>query len=138
QGYCSWDVGEGFKGGAANDKGETTMAQLVNYVQETVPKRIASDLGSTKQQKPFAGIEGFRADELVVAVTNGASNIADATPNVAAADPVAIELSFWDSIKSSTNPEDFKAYLDKYPDGQFAALARNKIKTSGASSSEVP
>ena len=69
QGYFSWAVVEGLKGGAANDKGEVTLSQLVKYVQDTVPKRIAIDLGSTKQQKPFAMIEGYRADELVVAVT---------------------------------------------------------------------
>ena len=43
-------------------------------------------------------------------------------------DPAAIELSFWDSIKSSTNPADFKAYLEQYPTGRFAALARNRLQ----------
>ncbi|HEX3142532.1 MAG TPA: tetratricopeptide repeat protein, partial [Pyrinomonadaceae bacterium] len=66
QGYFSWAVVEGLKGAAANDKGEVTLAQLVKYVQDAVPKRIAVDLGSTKQQKPFAVIEGYRADELVL------------------------------------------------------------------------
>ena len=129
QGYFSWAIVEGLKGGAANDKGEITLSQLVKYVQDTVPKRIAIDLGSTKQQRPFAMIEGYRADELVVAVTNSATNAANAnTPNVAMVDPAAIELSFWESIKNSTNPDDFKAYLDKYPDGQFAALAKSRAQ----------
>ena len=127
-------VVEGLKGGAANDKGEITLSQLVKYVQETVPKRIAIDLGSTKQQRPFAMIEGYRADELVVAVTNSATNAANAnTPNVAMVDPAAIELSFWESIKNSTNPDDFKAYLDKYPDGQFAALAKSRAQPTRSS-----
>jgi tetratricopeptide (TPR) repeat protein len=127
QGYFSWAVVEGLKGGAANEKGEVTLSQLVKYVQDTVPKRLAIDLGSTKQQKPFAVIEGYRADELVVAVTNSATNAANnSTPNVAMVDPAAIELSFWESIKNSNNPDDFKAYLDKYPDGQFAALAKSR------------
>lgn len=43
-------------------------------------------------------------------------------------DPAAFELSYWESIKNSTDPEDFKAYLEKYPRGQFAALAKNKIR----------
>ena len=129
QGYFSWAVVEGLKGGAANDKGEITLSQLVKYVQETVPKRLAIDLGSTKQQRPFAMIEGYRADELVVAVTSSATNAANGnTPNVAMLDPAAIELSFWESIKNSTNPDDFKAYLDKYPDGQFAALAKSRAQ----------
>jgi len=131
QGYFSWAIVEGLKGGAANDKGEITLSQLVKYVQDTVPKRLAIDLGSTKQQKPFAVIEGYRADELVVAVTNSASNATNSsTPNVAMVDPAAIELSFWESIKNSNNPDDFKAYLEKYPDGQFAALAKSRAQPS--------
>ncbi len=129
QGYFSWAIVEGLKGSAANDKGEITLSQLVKYVQDNVPKRIAVDLGSTKQQRPFAIIEGYRADELVVAVTNSASMANDPnTPNIAMVDPAAIELAYWDTIKNSNNPDDFKAYLDKYPDGQFAALAKSRAQ----------
>ena len=131
QGYFSWAVVEGLKGGAANDKGEVTLSQLVKYVQDAVPKRIAIDLGSTKQQKPFAVIEGYRADELVLAVTNGATNTASNIPgNIATVDPAAIELAYWDTIKNSNNPNDFKSYLDKYPDGQFAELAKSRSTAS--------
>jgi len=49
-------------------------------------------------------------------------------PVPAALDPAAIELSFWDSIKNSTDPADFQAYLSKYSNGQFVALARNRLK----------
>ena len=131
QGYFSWAIVEGLKGGAANEKGEVTLSQLVKYVQEAVPKRIAIDLGSTKQQKPFAVIEGYRADELVLAVTSAASNTASSMPgNIATVDPAAIELASWDTIKNSNNPEDFKSYLAKYPDGQFAELARSRSQAS--------
>ncbi len=47
-------------------------------------------------------------------------------------DPRAVELSFWQTIKDSKNPEDFKAYLKKYPNGEFAELA--KIRIGGLSS----
>ncbi len=134
QGYFSWAVVEGLKGAAANDKGEVTLAQLVKYVQDAVPKRIAVDLGSTKQQKPFAVIEGYRADELVLAITNAASNSASNVPGqIATVDPAAIELAYWDTIKNSNNPNDFKAYLDKYPDGQFAELAKSRSNASRSS-----
>lgn len=42
----------------------------------------------------------------------------------------AIELSYWDSIKNSSDPEDFRAYLRKYPNGEFADLARNRLASS--------
>ena len=38
-----------------------------------------------------------------------------------------IELAYWDTVKNSGNPEMFQAYLDKYPRGEFAGLARAKI-----------
>lgn len=68
QGYFTWAIVEGLKGGAGNEKGEVTLAALVKYVQDNVPKRIAIDLGASEQQKPFATIEGYRADELVIAI----------------------------------------------------------------------
>ena len=39
----------------------------------------------------------------------------------------AVELSFWDSVKDSDNRAMFEAYLEKYPDGEFVALARVKL-----------
>ena len=44
-------------------------------------------------------------------------------------DSNAMEVSFWESIKNSNNPEDFRAYLEQYPNGGFVALARNRLKT---------
>jgi hypothetical protein len=38
------------------------------------------------------------------------------------------ELAFWDSIKASDDPKDFEAYLERYPDGVFAGLARNRLR----------
>jgi tetratricopeptide (TPR) repeat protein len=127
QGYFTWAIVEGLKGGAANERGEVTLSQLVKYVQETVPKRIAIDLGSGKQQRPFANVEGYRADDLVVALSGPGSATTGSTgfgPPSNSVDPAAIELSYWDAIKNSTNPEDFKAYLQKYPEGQFAEIAK--------------
>ncbi|HUQ33330.1 MAG TPA: formylglycine-generating enzyme family protein [Pyrinomonadaceae bacterium] len=46
----------------------------------------------------------------------------------AAAKPSAAEIAFWESIKDSKNPEDFREYLKKYPNGEFAGLANNRLK----------
>jgi hypothetical protein len=70
QGYFTWVLVEGLAGAAANEKGEVTLANLVKYLQERVPKRVLQDLGTGKDQKPFAVIEGYRADELVISVRN--------------------------------------------------------------------
>ena len=64
---------------------------------------------------------------------------AGATPTTttthSTADDSALELAFWDAIKTSTDPEDFKAYLEQYPKGRFAALAR---KRAGLVASATP
>ena len=39
----------------------------------------------------------------------------------------ALELEFWDSIKNSRDRQDFKEYLRKYPNGEFAGLAHNRL-----------
>lgn len=44
-----------------------------------------------------------------------------------AIDPLAVELKYWETIQNSHNPEDFKAYLQEYPNGRFAALARLRV-----------
>jgi len=48
-------------------------------------------------------------------------------------DPLQVEMLFWDSIKSSSNRADFEEYLRLYPDGQFAGLAQNRLKSSAPS-----
>jgi len=37
------------------------------------------------------------------------------------------EVVFWQSIQKSTDEADFQAYLGQYPNGSFAALARNRL-----------
>ena len=38
------------------------------------------------------------------------------------------ELLFWESAKDSRNAADVQAYLDRYPEGVYAALARNRLE----------
>jgi peptidoglycan hydrolase-like protein with peptidoglycan-binding domain len=37
--------------------------------------------------------------------------------------PSSAEIEFWQSVKDSKNPAEVRAYLDKHPNGEFAALA---------------
>ena len=84
QGYFTWVLVEALRGGAANQKGEVTLSSLVKYLQERVPKRVLQDLGPGKEQKPFAVVEGYRADELVIAVRD---------PKIAASQPYVPDMS---------------------------------------------
>ena len=47
---------------------------------------------------------------------------------VASAPPLASEVTLWDRIKNSDDPEEFVAYLKKYPAGGFSGLARIRLR----------
>ncbi len=38
------------------------------------------------------------------------------------------EITFWESVRNSQTHEELQAYLDAYPDGEFAPLARLRLK----------
>jgi tetratricopeptide (TPR) repeat protein len=102
---------------------------------EEVFKRVRiSVLGKTQgQQTPWesSSLTGdfyfIDADK----ATAAAAGRQAATPT----DQPSFDLAFWDSIKNSTNPEDFRAYLREYPNGRFASLARIRVNQPASSPS---
>ena len=50
------------------------------------------------------------------------------------------ELTFWESIKDSSHASDYEAYLQAYPNGRFAGLARARIERlrAAAPKAEMP
>ena len=128
QGYFTWALVEGLKGEAANERGEVTLSRLIRHVQEAVPKRVLLDLGRNVSQKPFAVVEGYRADELVIAFTESR----------APAISTDAEIAYWNSIKDSGNAANFKAYLDDFPNGRFRRLAENRLRELDAAPNRPP
>jgi adenylate cyclase len=59
----------------------------------------------------------------------------EALAEAAPTDPdlVAVELAFWDTVKDSDSPAMFQAYLERYPEGAFAALAKVRLNDLGSS-----
>ena len=43
-----------------------------------------------------------------------------------------VELSFWESVRESDNPAALRAYLEKYPDGEFSSLATIRLEELAA------
>ena len=81
--------------------------------RETRRLQTPWDSSSLKGDFVFNGTGASKA----VASSGGPS--ADAT--------LQIEREFWISVRDSNRAEDIRAYLDKYPTGNFAALARNRL-----------
>ena len=48
------------------------------------------------------------------------------------------ETVFWQSISGSRNAADFEAYLEQFPNGVFARLARNRMAALGAAAGDPP
>ncbi len=82
--------------------------------RETRKLQTPWDSSSLKGDFTFAGGSGARGPALAAA---GPS--ADMT--------LQIEREFWVSVRDSARPEDIRAYLDKYPNGSFASLAKNRL-----------
>jgi len=116
------------RGLAQTEKAQFTAAELFrDYIEEAVAGRA----NQTPEYNPLRNSGHESGDFVFVRVkTDGKSvEVTVKVPNSATVDPAAVELSFWETIKNSTNPEDFKAYLAQYPNGRFAALAR--IRANG-------
>jgi len=81
-----------------------------------VLKRVRTAVAQASRDRQMVW-ESSPAPELV---------ISSARKPVRAAD--SLEQGFWDTIKGSDSAADFKAYLDSYPDGPFAAAARARLQ----------
>lgn len=56
------------------------------------------------------------------------------SPTVYAQGVDPAEAAFWHSVSRSNNPAELQAYLDTYPQGRFAAIARERLQNTGRSS----
>ncbi|HUQ75003.1 MAG TPA: bifunctional serine/threonine-protein kinase/formylglycine-generating enzyme family protein [Burkholderiales bacterium] len=105
-----------------------------------VSKALAKQPGQRYQSARELGIALKRAYEGKMDDDDKTVLIAPQKPAVAAAAPAApkpgantntgnhdAELEFWRAIKDGNDPEDFKLYIQQFPNGIYAALAKRKI-----------
>lgn len=96
-----------------------TATEMFMHVRAEVMKRTAN------KQVPWEASSLVGLFYFIAPASNGKATM----PRETKFDSAAFELSYWETIKHSTQSEDFKAYLEKYPSGQFASLAKNRIST---------
>ena len=98
-----------------------------------MPSRdLRLDFANDAHPKPRAGRAGLKV-RLRVGVLTCALSFA-----IPAFAQDAGEISFWESVQSSKNPAELRAYLQAYPQGQFAALARVRIAALGGDAQPSP
>ena len=73
----------------------------------------------------------------VAEATTGPAPSSSTTAAAPVVQPVDKEVVFWQSIQNSNSPAQFQAYLDQYPNGTFAALARARIEELKTKPAEV-
>src|SRR5262249_53036224 len=63
----------------------------------------------------------------------------DALPLPVASGPTEREVAYWENVKNSGSIQELQSYLDRYPNGEFAAIARSRIaNVSRPSAVEAP
>jgi WD40 repeat protein len=75
-------------------------------------------------------LSNLRRQALLEAAGVAQPSAATSAPSQAPAAPAPVtqaEIVLWESIKNSTNPADFQSYLQKYPNGAFAVLAKRNL-----------
>lgn len=95
---------------------------------EQMFKRVRVDVvaASKSTQVPWESSSlsrDFSFAQAAAAQAQSANAAATAAPSFAATE-LALELAFWDAVKDSRDPADYRAYLEQYPQGRFASLAR--------------
>ena len=83
--------------------------------KETVAAKVATGSRSSEQSS------GTKAQERIGGSDAGTAEGVD--PN----DEGAMELAFWESVRDTDDADLLQAYLDRYPDGTFANLAKVMI-----------
>ena len=74
---------------------------------------------------------------LAAFIAFGAAGVATLQPQPAFAQSDA-EIAFWNSIKDSKNAAEYQAYLQAFPSGVFAPLARLRVQQLGGSAGAQP
>jgi uncharacterized caspase-like protein/formylglycine-generating enzyme required for sulfatase activity len=121
--------------------GTYTEALLGQMSEPGVPvelmlKRVANNVVAKTKGKQEPWVEGsLRGDFYFRSVAGATSGVAP--QHAVPVDLTAVEISFWESIKSSTDSEDFQSYLNRFPNGQFVELAERRLKRKPAKADQT-
>jgi formylglycine-generating enzyme required for sulfatase activity len=113
-------------GGANSPYAEelTKQIQVSGVLLETMFRRVAEQVSSRSggRQEPWysANVKGdfFFSGTTNLSLSNTPAKI----------DAVAVEREYWETIRTSNDPQDYKDYLQAYPNGAYAVVARAKIR----------
>ena len=120
----------------ANDDGYLTGTELSLYLEDRVINLTNSAQtprsGKLRDQRfdqgDFVFLLPREEEEVQVAAVEPEPDAEAATRALPRPDPeLAVELAFWDAIKTSDSIADYRAYLTAYPEGRFVILAETRV-----------
>jgi hypothetical protein len=87
----------------------------------------------------YASIARLRINQFGGSVSSGSSStpVSPGNTNPSGSAASTVEQQYWDAVKNSTRPSDFQDYLNNYPNGQYAPIARLRINQLSGSVSSV-
>ena len=115
--------GNGVFTGALLESLKTPGLKLEDLFKQTA-RRVAEV--TANRQRPWFNSSVF-GDFYFNDAAAGAGGEAARPPAGGAAGSDQAEIVFWQSIQNSTQPELYESYLQQFPDGAFAPLARAKL-----------
>ena len=132
-----WQI-EGFEGGKSqganffeflpNGKlrvaGEDQPAAVWTQTGARVVIRVNGDSGSGRL---VGAISGNQMTGTMMGTDNKGASMTLKLKGKRADATALSQLNFWKSIRTSSNPEDFRTYLQRYPNGAFEADARARL-----------
>lgn len=122
---------------ASSELAADTEAALELAFWETVKDGTPAELESYLERYPegtFASIAKTRLDAALESPESLTQPAAE-TSELSADSEAALELAFWESVKDGT-PVELESYLDRYPEGTFAPLARTRLESAALSSED--
>src|SRR5205085_10547251 len=128
----------------ANHDGYVTGSELGDFLQDRVVNYTRNaqhpQYGKIRNPNLDKGDFVFMLPKAPTPPAIATSNPTLLSPTLPAptVDPAAFELSYWNSIQNSTDAEDFKDYLAKYPNGQFASIARRRMAALTSATKPAP
>ncbi len=109
--------------GDSNGDGILTSSELYAFLEPNVAQTALANWQA--RQNPQLGRSG--EGEFVFLVPGHWAGDPGAEPPAPGRPSEAAEITFWKSIEQSAHSEDYQAYLERFPDGIFAELARFKL-----------